>query len=92
MINFDSSTGNNVSFSNRTLDDIDIQIVDAETNKPINFNNCGWTMTLLLHLIRKIDLTKTETNMRVLTKPIDIKMPELKSENKDLADLRILES
>ena len=72
MINFDSSTGNNVSFTNRTLDDIDIQIVDAETNKPINFNNCNWTMTLLLHLVRSVDLEKTkeERNMRVLTKPI----------------------
>jgi len=94
MINFDSSTGNNVSFTNRTLDDIDIQIVDAETNKPINFNNCNWTMTLLLHLVRSVDLEKTkeERNMRVLTKPIDSKMPELKLENKDLAELKILES
>ena len=94
MINFDSSTGNNVSFTNRTLDDIDIQIVDAETNKPINFNNCNWTMTLLLHLVRSVDLEKTkeERNMRVLTKPIDSKMPELKPENKDLAELKILES
>lgn len=99
MINYENSTGNNVSFSNVSIDDIDIQIVDAETNKPINFNNCNWTMTLLLHIIRKIDLADKETNMRNLTKPIDSKIPDnliepkkLSLKNPDLEDLRILQS
>lgn len=42
-----------VSFNNQSLDGIDLDIVDAETGQFINFNNCDWTMTLLLHVTRK---------------------------------------
>ena len=89
MINFDSSTGNNVSFSNVSLDDIDIQIVDAETNKPINFNNCGWTMTFLLHIIRRLDILEKNA-IREITDPISMNPIQKDLEKKD-EELKILE-
>lgn len=94
MITYVSSTGTNISFNNTTLDEIDIRIVDAETNKDVNFNNIGWTMTFLLHITRRIDLAKSETDLRTLTNPINLKLPIIpeKQENPDLADLRLLEN
>lgn len=56
MINYIDTTGSKISFNNATLDEIDIQILDAETNKEINFWNTNWTMTILLHITRKFDL------------------------------------
>lgn len=51
-----------VSFNNASLDGIDIDIVDAETGQYINFNNCDWTMTLLLHITRKYtDSSRSKT-------------------------------
>jgi hypothetical protein len=53
-----SDTGDTrVSFNNNTLDGIDINITDAETGKLINFNNCNWTMTLVLHITRLLPPT-----------------------------------
>lgn len=99
MITYESASGNNITFNNLSLDEFDIKIVDAETGKFINFSNTNWTMTILLHLIRKIDLADKENNMRIITKPIDSKLPESKLTqpklsllNPDLEDLRILES
>lgn len=99
MINYSSPSGNNISFNNTNIDEFDIRIVDAETGKPINFSNTNWTMTILLHLIRKLDLGEKETNMRKITPPIDSSIPNLEKpekhltlKNPDLEDLRILES
>lgn len=50
-----------VSFNNSSLDGIDLDIVDAETGKFINFNSCHWTMTLLLHVTRKYGEWKNQT-------------------------------
>jgi hypothetical protein len=52
MITFESRS--KISVHNSSLDEIDIQILDAETNLPINFWNQNWTMTLLLHITRTI--------------------------------------
>lgn len=94
MITYESSSGNNITFHNLTLDEFDIRIVDAETNKSVNFNGIGWTMTILLHLVRRLDLGIKETNLRKVTPPItnnlppkDLGVEELKNE-----DLKILES
>lgn len=91
MITFDSSTGNNITFSNVTLDDFDIQIVDAETNKPVNFNNCGWTMTFLIHLVRMLDF-KDRLGIRDITKPLSIEQNKTNTLEKSDEELRILES
>jgi hypothetical protein len=101
MITYNSPSSNNITFNNANLDEFDIKITDAETGKFINFNGANWTMTILIHLIRKIDLANIETDMKRVTKPIDIKLPEdkkipedkkLSLKNPDLEELRILES
>lgn len=98
MITYSSPSSNNITFNNTSLDEFDIKIVDAETGAYINFSNTNWTMTILIHLIRKIDFTDRETNLRRLTNPINTTMPNLKKDDKnenpnlDLEDLRILES
>lgn len=95
MINYSSPSSNNITFNNTSIDEFDIKIVDAESGASINFSNTNWTMTILLHLIRKIDFTDRETNLRKITNPIDTNLPNLKNDKKispTLEDLRILES
>ena len=57
MINYNDTSSNKVSIHNTTLDDIDILITDAETGFFINFSNTNWTMTIILNLIKKIDIS-----------------------------------
>lgn len=52
MINYHNQTGNTHIVKQKTLDKIDIQLLD-EQNNYINFNNCDWTITLSLNIIRK---------------------------------------
>lgn len=90
-----------VSFNNGSLDGIDIDIVDAETGQFINFNNCDWTMTLLLHITRKyndtvkissltslIERSAIPTNLGESAKPTK---PEKKPMSKDEQELNLLE-
>jgi len=53
LILYTDTGASQVSFNNHELSGIDINITDAETNEFINFNNCHWTMTILLHTTRK---------------------------------------
>jgi len=94
LITYESSSGNNITFHNLTLDEFDIRIVDAETNKSVNFNGIGWTMTVLLHLVRRLDLGIKETNLRKVTPPITNNLPpkDLGVEELKNQDLKILES
>lgn len=94
LITYESASGNNITFHNLTLDDFDIQIVDAETGKSVNFNGVGWTMTILIHLIRRLDLGIKETNLRKVTPPISNNLPpkDLGVEELENEDLKILQS
>lgn len=94
LITYESASGNNITFHNLTLDEFDIRIVDAETGKSVNFNGVGWTMTFLIHLIRRLDLGIKETNLRKVTQPITNSLPpkDLATENIENEDLKILES
>ena len=55
MIEYTDKGQNKVSFSNVTLDDLDIEILDGETGSFINFNNQDWTMTFCIYLTRLIE-------------------------------------
>lgn len=57
MIQYEDYAGSQITISNNTLDEIEIDICDAETDKYINFNNCNWTITILVQLTRKVDLS-----------------------------------
>jgi hypothetical protein len=72
MISFLDTTGNNISFNNATLDEIDIEIVDAETGKPINFGNSNWTMTLIIHLTRSIQIPSMNRSLASISEPLNI--------------------
>jgi hypothetical protein len=71
MINFLDTTGNNITFNNTTLDEIDIQIVDAETGKTINFWNSNWTMTLIIHLTRSIQIPSMNRSLASISEPLN---------------------
>jgi hypothetical protein len=93
MITFESRS--KISVNNGSLDEIDIQIMDAETNLPVNFNNQNWTMTLILHITRElstkllplesIPLAKTDGNKADVPPP-----PKVVTQ--DQLDLKLLES
>lgn len=88
MIAYESRS--KISVHNSSLDEIDIQILDAETNLPINFWNQNWTITLLLHITRTI-MPKLQVLPDVpLAKPDDAKVqpPAL---SPDELDLKLLE-
>lgn len=92
MITYESASGNNISFHNLTLDDFDIRIVDAETGKSVNFNGINWTITILIHLIRRLDLGIKEKDIRKLTVPIANNLPLKPIEDQNKNELSILES
>lgn len=78
MINFLDTTGNNITFNNTTLDEIDIQIVDAETGKTINFWNSNWTMTLIIHLTRSIQIPSMNRSLASISEPLNTNGASLK--------------
>lgn len=55
MIEYTDKGQNKVSFSNTSLDEIDVEILDGETGNFINFNNQDWTMTFCIYLTRLIE-------------------------------------
>lgn len=88
-----------ISVNNGSLDEIDIQILDAETNLPINFWNQNWTMTLLLHITREIPdkmLPLESAGQVTLGKSESIQKPDAppppKTVSPDQIELNILES
>lgn len=54
MIDYTSVSNSLISFSNSSLDEIDISISDAEDNNLINFNNQHWTLTLAIYEYKQI--------------------------------------
>lgn len=53
LINYISNADSKCSIKNLSLDDMDLEIIDAETNQFINFNNTNWSMTFLLSVTRR---------------------------------------
>jgi len=80
---------------NRSLDILDIQIVDEE-NKYVNFRNINWSITLCLS-IEKDDKVKIEYGLFNLPQEINNQNLENSIENpkklsRDEKDLKLLES
>lgn len=92
MINYVSTIElEKIILSNRTLDAIDIQIID-EYNNFINFRNIDWTITIIL-TIDKLDIEKLNYGLYNLPKPIQQTQETIKEKlSPDEKDLRLLES
>jgi len=90
MINYTSVSEleKNILF-NRSLDVLDIQIVD-EDNKYINFQNINWSITLCL-TIEKNDHEKINYSLNTLPLPIN-NIENIKKISRDEKELRLLES
>ena len=76
---------------NRTLDVLDIQIVD-EDNKYINFQNIDWSITLCL-TIEKNDPVRLDYGLKTLPQQNEINNIEsIKKLSRDEKELKLLES
>jgi hypothetical protein len=83
-----------IILSNKTVDMIDIEIVD-ENNNYVNFRNIDWSITLCLS-VEKNDIVKIDYGLYNLPPALD----QLNNENKNIIeklsrdekDLRLLES
>jgi hypothetical protein len=91
MINYTSISDleKNILF-NRSLDVLDIQIVD-EDNKYINFQNINWSITLCL-TIEKNDHEKINYSLNTLPLPTNNNIENIKKISRDEKELRLLES
>lgn len=97
MIDYKDNGNNRITFTNGTLDELDIEILDGETGEFINFNNEDWTMTFTIYLTRLIEPPSPIPNYFV---GATIPKPELSAttsqkikentENKDLQQLNFL--
>jgi len=91
MINYTSISDleRNILF-NRSLDVIDIQIVD-EDNKYINFQNINWSITLCL-TIEKNDHDKINYSLNTLPLPANNNIENIKKISKDEKELKLLQT
>jgi len=94
------------SIANTTIDDLEIEILDAETNQLINFNNTNWAMTFLLTVEREIEIKppipekipfeeKQQTPILTYNEEQPSKKPTVSSElpfSKDIQELTFLQS
>lgn len=75
MISFNDTGNTHITFSNTTLDELEIEIVDAEEQNYVDFNNVNWAMTLVITLTRKlkqkenVDLNNILTVLGKMDKP-----------------------
>ena len=75
---------------NRSLDVLDIQIVDEE-NEYVNFRNINWSITLCL-TIEKNDAEKLNYGLYTLPPPINNNIENIKKLSRDERELKLLES
>ena len=66
IIKYENTSGFKSKLSNKTIDNIDIEIYD-EFNNLVDFNGCNWTLTLELTIIRIIH-TEEKLTSRILIK------------------------
>lgn len=88
MIDYVDKGDSKITFTNATLDELELEILDGESGQFINFNNQDWTMTILITLLRTTE---------VYDKPRLIKLPQPilnqeKPTSKDLQDIELLTS
>jgi hypothetical protein len=106
MIDYKDTGNNQMTFSNTSMNDIDIDIIDAETGEYVNFNNCNWCLTFIIHLTRTLAISQrtnflvgkpmvppTTPSLAIENKPPQPtleKPPQPTLENSDLQDLNLL--
>lgn len=93
MISYTNSTDlNKTNLQIKTIDQIDISIVD-ENNELINFNNLDWNITLVLENIRLIpEPPPLFKELTTEAKPFETKVNEIVTEEpiNDIKDLELL--
>jgi hypothetical protein len=91
MINYSSVTDleKNILY-NRSLDMIDIQIVD-ESNEYVNFQNINWSITLCI-TVEKEDVVKLPYGLNNLSIENKNNIENIKKLSRDEKDLQLLES
>ncbi len=96
MIDYVDKGDNKISFSNRTLDELDIEILDGESGAFINFNNQDWTMTLTIHITKLLEVPTLPTFKSITTTAVS-DLPEKQADlekpiapNKDIQELNLL--
>ena len=91
MINYTSVSDleKNILF-NRSIDALDIQVVD-EDNKFINFRNIDWSITLCLS-VEKDDIVKLDYGLFNLSVENKNNIENIKKLSRDEKDLKLLES
>jgi hypothetical protein len=96
MIDYSDKGNNQMTFTNGSLDDFDIEIIDGESGEFINFNNCNWIMTFIIHLTRlTIPIQKTTFNsfesrgQNLFTNPENQLLAKSPTNQKDLAEQNI---
>ena len=104
LINYISNSDSKSSINNLNLDDMDLEIIDAETNQFINFNNVNWSMTFLLSITRLVGNQGSPTTPPLkINQPLPIENnvrkqdtlgntnnPDLEDNNPDLEELNFL--
>ncbi len=71
MIEYKDVGNNLITIYNDYLDDLDIEIVDGESDSYINFNNQDWCITLAFHITRRVEsLAKGSDRNQSLTLPL----------------------
>lgn len=88
MIDYTDKGNHLMTIYNISLDDLDIQIYDGETNQLINFNNQDWALTFVIHLVK---ILKPNVWIRGIPSPEQPENPEQpKIKSKDLTELETL--
>lgn len=80
LILYENKINNKFLLNADSINEIDIQLCDENDNL-INFNNCEWSMTLLIELVRQQDDIVQETIIDVLNK-LDETLGETKETTK----------
>jgi hypothetical protein len=84
LILYENKINNKFLLNADSINEIDIQLCDENDNL-INFNNCEWSMTLLIELVRQQNDIVQETILDALNK-IDETLGETKDTNGNTTD------
>jgi len=68
LIVYDNISNIQSPLKNISLDGFDIKLLDDDNNL-INFNNCDWSITIVLNITRE-RIEKTKSNLKSIVKPI----------------------
>ena len=92
MIDYVDKGDSKITFSNQSLDELEIEILDGETGQFINFNNQDWTMTLLITITRLMNVSMPGTIRDLIKSPPQVtnEEPPPTKPNKNLEELNLL--